>query len=97
MQPVIVRAVQTGEACPSQWDGWDDSGSYWYLRYRYGLGQARQYASGPDWYRTYDPGQPEVPVRVLDFSYGHPLDGVITLEKVAELAGLVLSPELQTS
>lgn len=31
---VIVRAVQTCLACPSQWDAWDANGQYYYLRWR---------------------------------------------------------------
>jgi hypothetical protein len=93
--PVITRVVLLCSACPSAWDAWDDTGRYWYLRYRYGLGKAKQYASGPDWHLTGGPDGSEEPVRVLSFEYGHPLDGVISLEKFAELAGLVLSPELQ--
>ncbi len=32
----ITRLVQTCEACPSQWDGWDAEGNYYYFRYRHG-------------------------------------------------------------
>jgi len=42
---VIVRAVQTCEACPSQWDTWDDSGQFWYLRYRFARGTAERQPS----------------------------------------------------
>lgn len=31
---VIVKAVQTCIACPSQWDAWDANGQYYYLRWR---------------------------------------------------------------
>lgn len=44
---IIVRAVQTCEACPSQWDAWDADGRYWYLRHRHSVGAAWQYDS-PD-------------------------------------------------
>jgi len=91
----LVRVIQTCDACPSQWDAWDDTGGYWYLRYRYGRGQARQYASGPDW--TWGPDGGEEPRRTLVFEHGNALDGVISLEKFAGLASLVLSPELQKS
>jgi hypothetical protein len=82
----IVKAVQTCVACPSQWDAWDSAGNYWYLRYRSGLGQARQYALGPGWFEDGD----AEPLRVLTFEFGDPLDGSIGLEKFAELAGLTL-------
>lgn len=32
----IEKMVQTCWACPSQWDGWDKKGSYYYFRYRHG-------------------------------------------------------------
>jgi hypothetical protein len=32
----IVKMTQTCCACPSQWDGWDESGAYYYFRYRHG-------------------------------------------------------------
>jgi hypothetical protein len=86
--------VQTCDACPSQWDAWDSEGRYWYLRYRYGHGEARQYPD-ENWVQLWVPNYEAR--EVLSFGYGHSLDGVITLEKFAELAGLVLSPELQKS
>ncbi len=32
----IARMVKTCAACPSQWNGWSDSGNYYYFRYRNG-------------------------------------------------------------
>lgn len=95
MTITIVKAVQTCIACPAQWDAWDDQGRFWYLRYRYAHGQARQYEEGPDWYETEPaPGSPwPEPVEVLDFSYGDsPYDGIIELPKFCELIGFTLSP-----
>lgn len=90
MSVVIVKAVQTCLACPSQWDAWDSEGRYWYLRYRHAHGEARQYTQGPDWYE--DESWPE-PVDLLTFSYGDsPYDGVIELDKFCELAGIWLDP-----
>jgi hypothetical protein len=34
-----VRVVQVSAGCPAQWDGWDQNGRYYYLRYRYGTGE----------------------------------------------------------
>lgn len=34
----LVKVVQTGLACPAQWDAWDTEGQYYYLRYRFGHG-----------------------------------------------------------
>lgn len=80
---IIVRAVQTCGACPSQWDAWDLDGNYWYLRYRHGRGTAvRQ--PGPDW-RTWADRQPNI-----SFTRGgdEGPDGWIELDEFCERAGL---------
>lgn len=101
----LVRTTQTAWACPAQWDAWDAKGNYYYLRYRSGYGQVRQYAS-PDWADApwlevdqSEPGwalraNPEYIGTVATFEYGHPLDGAIGLREFCALAGLRLSPEL---
>jgi hypothetical protein len=89
-QPVIVRAVQTCDACPSQWDAWDAEGAYWYLRYRFGQGTARQ--AGAEGGSTGRDGEGE-PGRVLSFRHGDPLDGSISLEEFCVHAGLRLELE----
>jgi hypothetical protein len=43
----IVRAVQTCQYFPSQWDAWTDAGQYLYLRYRHGVGTVEE-QPGPD-------------------------------------------------
>ena len=78
-QIILVRAVQTCGACPSQWDAWDLNGRAWYLRYRHGHGTI-----GPD------PCED-----TLTFSTGGPLDGVISLEEFCEKAGVAWRPELR--
>jgi hypothetical protein len=101
----LVRAVRTALACPSQWDAWDADGNYYYLRFRHGYGEMRQYKS-EDWVEApsveVDETQPGWGIRanseyvrtVATFEYGHPLDGFITLEDFALLAGVTLAPEL---
>lgn len=85
---IIVKAIETCGACPSQWDAWDADGNYWYLRYRHGGGTAER-QPGPDtdqWSRK----EPE-----LDFdgeSAGME-DGWISLEDFCRLSGLNLHPE----
>jgi hypothetical protein len=86
----LVRAVQTCFACPSQWDGWDADGNYYYLRYRSGHGEIRQYRT-ENW--------SESPVdeyigTVASFTYGDMLDGSISLDGFAHLAGIALAPGL---
>lgn len=105
---ILTRAVQTSMACPSQWDAWDADGNYYYLRYRHGHGEMRQYAS-ENWMDA--PWKPEQEIddsvpgwgiyanieyirTVARFSHGDPLDGVIALEEFAGLAGIGL--ELQS-
>jgi hypothetical protein len=106
MMITLVKAVQTAIACPSQWDAWDAHGNYYYLRYRHGYGEMRQYTDD-DWVGA--PSRDDVPEdtpgwiylantkylgEIAHFEYGHPLDGSITLEKFAELAGIALAPEI---
>jgi hypothetical protein len=79
---VIVRAVQTCHAMPSQWDAWDAGGQYWYLRYRYGEGEAvRQFYQDPVRWADYEPD--------VTFDTGRG-DGEISLEEFCELAGFGL-------
>lgn len=75
---ILVRAVQTCHACPSQWDAWDADGRYWYLRYRSGRGtMARDYLSD-----------------TLSFDTGDGLDGVINLGEFIERIGVTWAPGL---
>lgn len=102
----IVKAVQTSMACPSQWDAWDAEGNYYYLRYRGGCGSVDQYATenwvDAPWVDNPDETQPgwirrantEYVRTVVEFQYGHPLDGSITLEEFAVQAGIALAPDL---
>lgn len=60
----IVKMVRTCVACPSQWDGWDENGTYFYFRYRHGILRVdreeergvskKEIAQGPDGFMTYD-------------------------------------------
>lgn len=75
---IIVRAMQTCAACPSQWDAWDADGRYWYLRFRHGRGTMG---------RTYTADQ-------LSFTVSYEetgLDGAISLEEFAECIGVTLA------
>ena len=80
---ILVRTVQTGGACPSQWDAWDLDGNYWYLRFRHGRGTAeRQPSPNPDTWGDDPPA--------LSFTHEE-LDGWISLEEFCGLAGLNLA------
>ena len=80
---VLVKAVQTCSACPSQWDAWDRDGNYWYLRYRYGYGTAERQPS-PD-VDTWADLEPE-----RSFDTGDEFGGVIDLAAFCERAGITL-------
>lgn len=88
----ITRAVQTSIACPAQWDSWDADGNYYYLRYRSGTGSVRQYETS-EWYMDFDRDQ--LIRDVASFRHGDPLDGSISLEDFARLAGLKLADGLE--
>lgn len=82
IEVIIVRAVQTCEACPAQWDAWDMDGHYWYLRFRHGHGTAERQPS-PDCTAWAD--------KPAELSFTHEeLDGWIGLEEFCKLAGLNL-------
>lgn len=102
----LVRVIQTAIAFPSQWDAWDADGNYYYLRYRHGYGEVRQYKS-ENWVDA--PWRDDIPVgtpglvylanteyirTVSTFEYGDPLDGSIELAEFAEHAGIALSPDI---
>jgi hypothetical protein len=80
---IIMRAVRTCIACPSQWDAWDLDGNYWYLRYRHGHGTAeRQPGPEPNSWTDKPPN--------ISFNHGDRLSGSIGLEEFCERAGLNL-------
>lgn len=80
-RPVIVRAVQTCGA-PVMWDAWDEDGSHWALRFRFGRGDAQRGNAGPG------------PGAGLSFEHegGTWVDN-ISLEEFCERAGLELRLE----
>jgi hypothetical protein len=88
---IIVKAVQTCWACPSQWDAWTDTGQYLYLRYRYGHGTVTAF-EGPNWEEWTRRDAP-----LAEFSTCNPWDGIISLQAFAEKAGLTLSDDLEES
>lgn len=90
----LVSATQTSFACPSQWDAFDEDGNYWYLRYRYGTGEARCYGKTKSFDELSDE-QWRNPTQVLSFAHGHLLDGSITLDEFALRAGIGLTSELR--
>jgi hypothetical protein len=88
---IIVRAVETCSACPSQWDAWDMDGNYWYLRHRHGRGQAWKYPSS-DW-RTWPDGPPRMSYEYDGESTEEIGDGYVSLEEFCRRTGLNLHPK----
>jgi hypothetical protein len=87
----IVRAINTCNAVPSQWDSWDSEGRYWYLRYRFGHGTAEHFEEGPTWYEKQQPGDPIPRAKEShEFLYGSSLDGSIDLEGFCHQIGFKL-------
>lgn len=75
---ILVRAVQTCHACPSQWDAWDLDGRYWYLRFRSGRGtMGRDYLTGQ-----------------LSFEVDDGLAGAISLAEFCDRIGVTYAPAL---
>lgn len=66
----LVKLVQTCAAYPSQWDGWDAEGNYYYIRYRYGI-------------LTVEKGDSEYET-IVHMKCGDTMDGVMTVEEMLE-------------
>jgi hypothetical protein len=41
----LVKVVETCPGLPAQWDAWDETGQYYYLRYRFGRATVEKFAS----------------------------------------------------
>jgi hypothetical protein len=92
---VIIKAIQTCEAAPSQWDLWDETGQFYYARYRSGRGTVCLH-NGPNWYN--EQLQADLHLAgdcyIAEWRYGDRLDGYMELPQFCELSGLELSNEL---
>lgn len=86
---VIVHAVQTCAAVPSQWNAWTANGQYLYLRYRSGRGTVDTYDS-PDWETWTTPPDGAI-ARFGEGFETSSYDGEIGLEEFCERAGLTLA------
>jgi hypothetical protein len=110
---IITRVTQTSMACPAQWDAWDDEGNYYYLRFRGGCGQMRQYTTA-DWvdvdyianWKSDIPVPKQNPAFVREIAFFERVipddpdwmyDGDISLEEFAQRAGFTLALESHTS
>lgn len=86
--PPLVRAVQTCAGCPSQWDAWDATGQYYYLRFRSSHGTVTM-AESAERYRTC--GDPDVGI-IASFVHGDGWCGVMGLEEFLAHAGVRWQP-----
>jgi hypothetical protein len=78
-QPIVItKMVQTCWACPSQWDGWDANGVYYYFRYRWGHLSIRR-----DDVLHGDP--------VFDSDVGDAMDGFMSYPELRDLMADVLT------
>lgn len=94
--------------CPSQWDAWDEDGNYYYLRYRHGWGEMRQYQT-ENWVDAPYPeglelnfsnvytSNTEYIRTIAEFQHGDPLDGFIELPEFCEHAGIELDLTMYTN
>lgn len=85
--PALVRAVQTCAACPAQWDAWDASGQYYYLRFRSGLGSVETAESAKDYVDISTPN-----TLITSFEHGDRWAGEMTLEEFLAHAGIRWEP-----
>lgn len=91
MTITLVRAVQTSEGFPSQWNAWDTNGQYYYLRYRRAHGTVHAFPSED--YTTWTWEDWHTPV--ARFDHGEPTEGVIRFDRFCELAGLAIAPIIE--
>jgi hypothetical protein len=70
---------------PAQWDAWDATGQYYYLRFRSGLGSVHAAVDSEDLIIG------DRRAAVASFEYGDQWAGEITLAEFAQRAGLRLT------
>lgn len=86
---VLKRIIETCPACPAQWDAWDTTGQYWYLRYRHSRGTAeRQECADPIHWA-------DKPPEVAFYTDRGRYDGCIELAEFLSLAGFTLAPDAE--
>ena len=73
----IVKMVETCGGCPSQWDGWDGDGVYYYFRYRWGTLRVDRAQSQDVWPREAE--------TIVSTGYGDGLSGVLDYSMLGHL------------
>ena len=76
----IVKMIETCGGCPSQWDGWDDEGAYYYFRYRWGYLRIDKSPTQEKWVSglaiAYG-AEPGESVTIYGEQLGHEMDGIL--------------------
>lgn len=92
----IVKMVETCGGCPSQWDGWDDQGVYYYFRYRWGFLRIDKAPKQEEWVSGLavaygaDPGPTET---IFGEQIGDGMDGIMSYEELDRaVAGFMKLP-----
>jgi len=81
----ITKMIETCGGCPSQWDGWDEGGAYFYFRFRHGY--LRVDAHDPD-------GRPYT---ILGKEVGDSMDGIMGYEALKfHLEGVLELPDTES-
>lgn len=79
----LVRLVLTCPACPSQWDGFDAAGNYYYIRYRGGWLAVEKAATRAEWWHGRS-----ATIFTLDHRDG--LDGAMDHPEMLQLTGITV-------
>lgn len=83
----LAKLVKTLSACPSQWDGWDADGNYYYVRYRHGWLYVEK---SPN----YDAWWDHEHERIYDEIITDEDDGVMSTKEMLQYTGLEFDGEV---
>lgn len=82
----IVKMIETCSGCPSQWDGWDVHGRYYYFRYRWGTLRVDATPTEEAW--------PDRAETIYCEEHGDSLDGIMSYDILkTHLASLMTLPD----
>jgi len=97
---IITKMIETCGGCPSQWDGWDKEGAYYYFRYRWGYLRIDKSPSEKEWVSGLsiafgaDPGPTET---IFGEQLGEGMDGILDYSDLKEhLKGLMELPDTES-
>lgn len=76
----LAKVEHTSYLCPAAWNGWDEDGNYYRLKYRRGTGRVLQVPRLGGFAKL-----------VIEFKFGDPRNGFIELEEFCRLSGVTLA------